>query len=145
MKKLMISMLCVLILGLVHSHTFAADGTIMVNGTITNSTCIVEVSGVGVSGLKNIVVTLTPVLKSNFQYSNSYTGPAVFSLHLKNNAGTAGCDAVTNKALKGLVLETASATDYDPMNKALLVNKAVGVSLTKPIFIYIRTPLALLL
>lgn len=139
MKNLTLSAVSALALGLACTQTFAADGTITVNGVVTDSTCTLTGTGPGGSGTKNIVVTLDTVPNSTFTTANQSAATKSFSLQLKNGAGTGGCDAATNKALKGLFLETAAASDYDATNKTALVNKAVGASTTKPVFIQILT------
>ncbi|MBI0395347.1 fimbrial protein [Acinetobacter bereziniae] len=139
MKSLSLSTVSALVLGLVCTHTFAVDGTITVNGVVTDSTCTLTGSGPGTAGSKNIIVTLDTVPTSTFTTANQSAATKSFDLQLKNGAGTGGCDAATNKALKGLFLETAAAADYDATEKTALVNKSTDASSAKPVFIQILT------
>lgn len=139
MKSLTLSTVSALVLGLACTQTFAVDGTITVNGVVTDSTCTVAGGGAGGAGSKNIVVTLDTVPSSTFTTANQFASPKSFDLELKNGAGTGGCGAATNNALKGVFLETAAAGDYDSGDATALVNKATGASTTNPVFIQIVT------
>lgn len=139
MKISTLSTISGLVLGLACTNTFAVDGTITVNGVVTDSTCTLTGTGPGASGAKNIVVNLDTVPNSTFTTANQSAATKSFDLQIKNGAGTGGCDAATNKALKGLFLETAAAADYDATDKTALVNKAAGASTTNPVFVQILT------
>lgn len=141
MNKLTLPLFSALALSLASSSVFAADGQITINGVVTDETCTLTGTGPGTSGSAgNLTLTLDTVPKSTFTAPNSFAARKSFSLQLKNAAGTAGCDAATNKSLKGLYLETAApATDLDTANKTLLVNKAAGANATEPAFVQILT------
>ncbi|MDN5695506.1 fimbrial protein [Acinetobacter sp. ULE_I001] len=141
MKKLTLPALGTLALSLACSSVFAADGTITINGMITDETCTLAGSGSGVNGSQNLVLTLDTVLKSTFTATNMTAARKNFSLQLKNAAGTGNCDASTNKALKGLYLSPISTADLDTTDKTLLVNKATegGASIANPVYIQILT------
>lgn len=138
MKKLTLSALSILSLSLACSSAFAVDGTITVNGVVTDETCTLTGGGSGAAGSTNIVLTLNTVPKSTFTAANSIASTKDFRLELKNAAGTGGCDAATNASLKGLFL-TAAAADLDATDKTLLVNQDAGASATNPAFIQILT------
>ncbi|MFW1942616.1 fimbrial protein [Acinetobacter guillouiae] len=141
MKKLTLPILSALALGLASSSVFAVDGQITINGVVTDETCTLTGDGPGASGSKNLILTLDTVPKSTFTAPNAVAAKKSFSLQLKNAAGTGGCGAATNKALKGLYLKTAApADDLDTTNKTLLVNKAVDpATVTNPAFVQILT------
>ncbi|WP_287906651.1 fimbrial protein [Acinetobacter sp.] len=138
MKILTLSALSTLVLGLACTQTYAVDGTITVNGVVTDSTCTVAGGGTGGAGNKDIIVTLDTVPSSTLTTANKFASPKSFDLELKNAAG-GSCGAATNKALKGVLLGTAVAGDYDSDDKTALVNKAAGASTTNPVFIQIVT------
>ena len=140
MKKLTLSALSAVTLSLACTSVFAIDGTITINGVVTDETCTLTGDGPGASGLKNLTLTLDTVPKSTFTAPNSVAANKTFTLQLKNAAGTEGCGAATNKALKGLYLNTANPADnLDTANKTLLVNKAAGAVAAEPAFIQILT------
>ncbi|MFW2105987.1 fimbrial protein [Acinetobacter guillouiae] len=127
MKKLTLSTLSAVTLSLACTSVFA-NGTITINGVVTDETCTLTGDGPGASGSKALTLTLDTVPKSTFTAPNSVAAIKSFSLQLKNAAGTAGCDAATNKALKGLYLSPLNPGDLDTANKTLLVNKAGGTT-----------------
>lgn len=139
MKNLTLSALGALSLTLACSNVFAVDGTITINGVVTDETCTLEGSGGGASGARNLTLNLDSVKKSAFSDTTKTAGQKSFSLQLKNAAGTAGCDAATNLSLKGLFLSAINATDLDTTDKTLLVNKVSDASTTNPVFIQILT------
>ncbi|MCT9977886.1 hypothetical protein M2R48_06055 [Acinetobacter sp. I-MWF] len=139
MKKLTLSALSAVTLSLACASVFAADGTITINGVVTDETCTLTGTGPGASGSKNLILTLDTVPKSTFTAANKVAAKKSFSLELKNAGGTAGCDAATNKALKGLYLSAIAAADLDTTDKTLLVNKAPGASTVNPAFIQVLT------
>lgn len=128
MKKLTLPILSALALGLASSSVFAIDGTITINGVVTDETCTLTGDGPGAAGSKALTLTLDTVPKSAFTAPNAVAANKSFTLQLKNAAGTAGCDAATNKALKGLYLSALNPGDLDATNKTLLVNKAGGTT-----------------
>ncbi|WP_314340899.1 hypothetical protein [Acinetobacter guillouiae] len=128
MKKLTLSALSAVTLSLACTSVFAIDGTITINGVVTDETCTLTGDGPGASGLKNLTLTLDTVPKSTFTAPDSVAAKKTFSLQLKNAAGTEGCGAATNKALKGLYLSALNPGDLDATNKTLLVNKAEGIT-----------------
>ena len=77
--------------------------------------------------------------KSAFTAPNAVAAKKSFNLQLKNAQGTGGCDAATNKSLKGLYLSPLAAADLDATDKTLLVNKAAGASTAEPAFVQILT------
>ncbi|WP_151803331.1 fimbrial protein [Acinetobacter guillouiae] len=139
MKKLTLSALSAVTLSLACTSVFAIDGTITINGVVTDETCTLTGDGPGASGLKNLTLTLDTVPKSTFTAPNSVAAKKSFNLQLKNAAGTEGCGAATNKALKGLYLSPLAADNLDATNKTLLVNKATGAIAANPVFIQILT------
>ena len=134
MNKLTLPTFSTLLLTLVCTNVFAADGTITVKGVITDGTCILQGSGSGVSGNKDLTITLPTVSKSKF---NTVSGR--IEMELKDATGIGFCDAATSYAFRGVHLSAISPTDLDAENKTLLVNKAADVSIKNPIFIQIRT------
>ena len=139
MKKLTLSALSAVTLSLACTSVFAVDGTITINGVVTDETCTLTGTGPGAAGSKNLTLTLDTVPKSTFTAPNSVAATKSFSLQLKNAACTGGCDAATNKALKGLYLSPLAAGDVDATDKTLLVNKAAGASIAEPVFIQLLT------
>ncbi|MFW1744731.1 fimbrial protein [Acinetobacter guillouiae] len=139
MKKLTLSALSAVTLSLACTSVFAVDGTITINGVVTDETCTLTGTGPGAAGSKNLTLTLDTVPKSTFTAANKVAAKKSFSLELKNANGTAGCDAATNKALKGLYLSAIAAADLDAADKTLLVNKAAGASAANPAFIQLLT------
>lgn len=139
MKKLTLPLFSALALGLASSSVFAADGTITINGVVTDETCTLTGDGPGAAGSKALTLTLDTVPKSTFTAANKVAAKKSFSLQLKNAQGTGGCDAATNKSLKGLYLSALAAADLDATDKTLLVNKAAGASTAEPAFVQILT------
>lgn len=140
MKKLTLSALSAVTLSLACTSVFAADGTITINGVVTDETCTLTGTGPGATGSKDLILTLDTVPKSTFTSTNKVAATKSFSLQLKNAAGTAGCDAATNKSLKGLYLSAVAAGDLDATDKTLLVNKAVNsTTIANPVFIQLLT------
>ena len=140
MKKLTLPILSALALGLASSSVFAIDGTITINGVVTDETCTLTGDGPGAAGSKALTLTLDTVPKSAFNAPNAFAAKKSFNLQLKNAQGTGGCDAATNKSLKGLYLSPLAAADLDATNKTLLVNKAVNpATVTNPAFVQILT------
>ncbi len=133
MQKLTLATLSTLALSLSCTSVFAVDGTITVNGVITDGTCILQGSS-GVSGNKDLTVTMPTVSKSNIGGASTK-----IVMELRNADGTGACDAATSYALKGIHLSAISPTDLDVDDKTLLVNKAADVSIKNPIFIQINT------
>jgi len=134
MQKLTLATLSALALSLTCSRVFAVDGTITVNGVVTDGTCILHSAGGDASGTKDLTLTLPTVPKSKFNTMSVY-----FMMELRNADGTGVCDAATSYALKGIHLSAISPTDLDVDDKTLLVNKAADVSIKNPIFIQIET------
>ncbi|MGO3386001.1 MAG: fimbrial protein [Acinetobacter guillouiae] len=137
MKKLSLAAFSALALSLTCSSVFAVDGTITVNGVVTDQTCIL-VGNVDrpdyITGLKDITVRLPTVPKSSFALVH-----AGFSMELTNAKGTGHCDAATSKVFQGIHLSAISATDLDASDKTLLVNKATDASTINPVFINFYT------
>ena len=142
MKKLTLPTLSTLILTLVCTNVFAVDGTITVNGVITDQTCTLQGDGGYAIGSKDIVFPLGIVPKSWFTPTLPVPMRYGFTLQLTNAAGTAHCDVATSKAFQGIHLSTISPDDLDETDKTLLVNKASGVgsaSSKNPVFIRLFT------
>jgi hypothetical protein len=132
MKKLTLATLSTLALTLPYTNVFALDGTITVNGVVTDQTCTLQSGGSLVSGLKDITVKLPTMPKSMYQFA---TVPMV--LNLRNATGTGPCDAATMKAFKGIHLSVSSPDeDLDATDKRLLVNKSTSASARNPVFVY---------
>ncbi|MDN5489905.1 MAG: type 1 fimbrial protein [Acinetobacter sp.] len=135
MNKLTLPTFSTLLLTLACTNVFAVDGTIRVNGVITDGTCILQGSS-EVSGNKDLTVTMPTVSKSNIGGASRK-----IVMELRNADGTGACDATTSSALQGIHL-SASPTDLASYDKTLLLNKATGVggaSTANPIFIRIET------
>ena len=142
MKKLTLPTLSTLILTLVCTNVFAVDGTITVNGVITDQTCTLQADGGYATGLKDIVYPLGIVPKSWFTPTLPVPMRYGLTLQLTNATGTAHCDAATSKAFQGIHLSTISPDDLDTTDKTLLVNKAKGAggaSARHPIFLQMQT------
>jgi type 1 fimbria pilin len=141
MKKLSLATLSTLALTLPCTSVFAVDGTITVNGVVTDQTCTLQGGGAA-TGLKDLTINLPAVPKSMFN-ANFEIGSTNIRLYLSNAEGTGDCDAATSKAFKGIHLSVTSPTnDLDATDKTLLVNRAIGkggASATNPIFIRIYT------
>jgi len=133
MQKLTLATLSILALALACTNAFALDGTLTVNGVITDGTCTL---GGFATGVKDITVNLGAISQSEFTPTHPkperYIG---VTLSLVNATGTADCDAVTSKAFKGIHLSVTSPDeDLDATDKTLLVNKASGASAKNPVF-----------
>jgi major type 1 subunit fimbrin (pilin) len=141
MKKLTLATLSTLALTLPCTNVFAVDGTLTVNGVVTDQTCTLQASGSDyATGLKDITVDMGAWPKSWFTPTNQSSWEFIINLYIKNADGTANCDAATIGALKGIHLSAISpASDLDATDKTLLVNKASGASSTNPIFIRFKT------
>ncbi|WP_224965536.1 fimbrial protein [Acinetobacter guillouiae] len=138
MNKLTLPIWSVLALTLTCSSAFAVDGTIRVNGVITDGTCILQGEGT-TTGLKDLTLTLPTVPKSIFD-SLFEVGSTDLRLYLSNAEGTGRCDAVTTQAFKGIHLGvTSPAEDLHETYTNLLVNKASDASNKNPIFIRFYT------
>ena len=141
MKKLTLATLSTLAFTLASTSVFALDGTITVNGVVTDQTCVLQAAPVGdnaTSGLKDLTVSMFSIPKSSFT-TNPMSGGHSMLLFLKNAEGTANCDVATTQAFKGIHLSvTSPTTDLDETDKTLLVNKitaADGVPTKNPVFI----------
>lgn len=66
------------------ASAFAVDGTIKINGLITNTTCSVSVNG----GNNNATVTLPTVSASSLAVAGATTGTTPFTISLSKCAGT---------------------------------------------------------
>ena len=140
MKKLTLATLSTLAFTLASTNVFAVDGTLTVNGVVTDQTCVIEAShslSNFASGFKDITVNLPAVPKSRF-ISNSYPMYEFVRLYLKNATNTGPCDAATTQAFKGIHLSAISPDHLDTANKTLLVNQAEGASAKNPVFIQIH-------
>ncbi|ENU56992.1 AcuA [Acinetobacter guillouiae MSP4-18] len=136
MKKLTLATLSTLALTLPCTNVFALDGTLTVNGVVTDQTCTLQ-GYREASGTKDITVNIPAVSKSSFIF-NRAPGFVVIQVFLKNAEGTANCDAATVKAFKGIHLSAISPDHLDTADKTLLVNQASGASTKNPVFIGIR-------
>ena len=142
MNKLTLATFSTLLLTLVCTNVFAVDGTITVNGVVTDQTCTLQGDGGYITGLKDIVYPLGIVPKSWFTPTLPVPMRYGLTLQLTNATGTAHCDVATSKALKGIHLSTISPDDLDITDKTLLVNKAKGAggaSAKNPVFIQMQT------
>jgi major type 1 subunit fimbrin (pilin) len=139
MKKCTLPILGALALSLACSSVFAVDGTITINGVITDGTCTLQGGGRLTSGLKDITIDAGPIPKSSIPPPSEVPLITNFQISLRNATGTGPCDEATSQAFKGIHLSVSSpATDLDTEDKTLLVNKAIGAggaSTTNPIFI----------
>ncbi|UOH17279.1 type 1 fimbrial protein [Acinetobacter sp. NyZ410] len=139
MQKLTLATLSALALGLTCSRVFAVDGTITVNGVVTDGTCILHSAGGDASGTKDLTLNLPTVPKSGF-YPNVPLSKKLIYMELLNATGTGVCDVATSRAFKGIHLSVSSPpTDLDTEDKTLLVNKALDASTKNPIFFQITT------
>ncbi|MGE8532697.1 MAG: fimbrial protein [Acinetobacter guillouiae] len=141
MKKLTLATLSTLALTLTCSSVFAVDGTITVNGVVTDGTCTLQKGGGVITGLKNLTVSLPTLPKSTFTPTNPI--PIVrygINMFLTNATGTANCDAATTQAFKGIHLSVSSPNDdLDGTDKTFLVNKLTNAPNINPVFIRIYT------
>ena len=138
MNKLTLATLSTLAFTLASTNVFAVDGTITVNGVVTDQTCTLQSDGrFESSGLKDITVNLRALPKSIFKPEVTMTWGV--DLYLKNATGTGPCDAATTQAFKGIHLSVTSPDHLDATDKTLLVNQAEGASATNPIFIQLLT------
>ncbi|MFW1853548.1 fimbrial protein [Acinetobacter guillouiae] len=141
MKKLTLATLSTLALTLSCTNVFAVDGTLTVNGAVTDQTCILQaqpLASVGVGGVKDITVNFPALPKSRF-IPNQAVWWVNFYLFLKNATGTGPCDAATSKAFKGIHLSAISPDHLDTADKTLLVNQAEGASAKNPVFLQVLT------
>ena len=138
MKRLSLNVMGVLALSLVCSSVFAVDGKITVNGAVVDQTCTLQAYNGMVSGTKDLTIHLLDVSQSRFDPNTPQQMGAYFFAKLTNSAG-GNCDAATTKAFKGIHLSPILATDLDETDKTLLVNKAIGASVTNPVFIRLIT------
>ncbi|MFW2174588.1 fimbrial protein [Acinetobacter guillouiae] len=140
MEKLTLPVLGALALSLLCTQVFAVDGTITVNGVVTDQTCTLE-GYVYATGLKDIKANLGAIPKSTFKLGEptiaGYT--TYIPMRLRNATGTDNCDLVTSQAFQGIHLSVTLATDLDTTDKTLLVNKAPDASKTNPVFVRIST------
>ncbi len=139
MKKLSLATLSTLAFTLSCTNVFALDGTITVNGVVTDQTCTLQASGGFGTGLKDITVILPTISKSKFTPASPAPISLGVSLYLKNASGTAPCDAATTKAFKGIHLSAISPDHLDTADKTLLVNQASGASAKNPVFLTFLT------
>ena len=142
MKKLTLATLSTLALTLSCTNVFAVDGTLTVNGVVTDQTCVLLANGIGIgggqaSGLKDITINFPAMRKSLFIVPNQWQGIVNFNLYLRNATGTGPCDAATTKAFKGIHLSVTSPDHLHATDKTLLVNQASGASAANPIFMQI--------
>ncbi len=142
MKKLSLVTLSTLVFTLACTNVFAVDGTITVNGVVTDQTCVLQaqpLASVGVGGVKDITVNFPALPKSRF-IPNQAVWWVNFYLFLKNATATGPCDAATTQAFKGIHLSVTSPNeDLDATDKTLLVNKATGASAKNPVFLQVLT------
>ncbi|BAP37911.1 putative thin pilus major protein AcuA [Acinetobacter guillouiae] len=138
MQKLTLAILSALALSLTSSSVFAVDGTITVNGVVTDGTCILYSAGGDASGTKDLTLNLPTVPKSEF-YPYVPLRKKLIYMELMNATGTGVCDVATSRAFKGIHLSVISPDHLDATDKTLLVNKASDASTTNPIFFQITT------
>ena len=147
MKKLTLATLSTLAFTLASTSVFALDGTITVNGVITDGTCTLRGDDNSiVSGLKNLTVSLPTLPKSTFTPSNLIPFFMGFNIALRDATGTDFCDLATSRAFRGIHLSAVSPDHLDTTDKTLLVNKAEGAggaSSINPVFIQFYTSDAL--
>ncbi len=139
MQKLTLATLSTLALSLSCTGVFAVDGTIKVNGVITDGTCTLQGLYNSSSGLQDITVRLPSVPKSTVKPTYPLSDAIAFTMRVANADGTDFCDAATSKAFKGIHLSAILPADLDDTDKTLLINKATGASKTHPVFIQIHT------
>ena len=142
MKKLTLATLSTLALTLSCTNVFAVDGTLTVNGVVTDQTCVLLANGIGIgggqaSGLKDITINFPAMRKSLFVVPNQWQWIENFNLYLRNATDTGPCDAATTKAFKGIHLSVTSPDHLHATDKTLLVNQAEGASAANPIFMQI--------
>jgi major type 1 subunit fimbrin (pilin) len=138
MKKLTLATLSTLALTLASTNVFAVDGTITVNGVVTDQTCTLRGDDGMANGLKNLTVSLPTLPKSTFTPSNRVPFFMGFNLHLRDATGTDFCDAATRRAFRGIHLSAISPDHLDAEDKTLLVNTS-GVSVANPVFMRFYT------
>ncbi|WP_224963904.1 fimbrial protein [Acinetobacter guillouiae] len=139
MKKCTLPILGALALSLACSSVFATDGTITVNGVVTDQTCTLGPWNGAVNGLKNLTINLSAIPKSLFKPTTSLAHGHTIVMMSLNNAIGGVCDAATSQALKGIHLSAISPDHLDVEDKTLLVNQATGASSTNPVFFQFQT------
>ena len=142
MQKLTLATLSTLAFTLSCTSVFALDGTITVNGAVTDQTCILQ-GDIGSTGaaLKDMILNLPTIPKSRFTPSNPSGGEYIqFGMRLTDATGMGQCDEATTQAFKGIHLSAISPDHLDAADKTLLVNQASGAStITNPVFIRLFT------
>ena len=140
MKKLTLATLSTLALTLSSTSVFALDGTITVNGAITDQTCTLRGDENSIlSGLKDLTVSLPTLPKSTFTPSNRVPFFMGFNIYLRDATGSDFCDIATRRAFRGIHLSAISPAHLDTTDKTLLVNKASGAPVANPVFIQFYT------
>ena len=138
MKKLTLATLSTLAFTLACTNVFAVNGTITVNGVVTDQTCTLRGDDGMANGLKNLTVSLPTLPKSTFTPSNRVPFFMGFNLHLRDATGTDFCEAATRRAFRGIHLSAISPAHLDAEDKTLLVNTS-GASVANPVFIQFYT------
>ncbi|MGR2922319.1 fimbrial protein [Acinetobacter sp. 1125_18A] len=140
MQKLTLATLSTLALTLACTQVFAVDGTITVNGVITDGTCTLRAEENSIlSGLKDLTVSLPTLPKSTFTPSNREPFLMGFNIYLRDATGSDFCDIATRRAFRGIYLSAISPDHLDTTDKTLLLNKASGASVANPVFIQFYT------
>lgn len=88
MKALKKSVMCIslmTVLSCVSNSIFASDGTITINGQITDTTCSISVNG----GSNDATVTLPTISSSTLSEAGETAGATPFRISLSNCSGTA--------------------------------------------------------
>ncbi|MEQ1320459.1 MULTISPECIES: fimbrial protein [Acinetobacter] len=139
MKKLTLATLSTLALTLASTNVFAVDGTLTVNGVITDQTCTLRAEENSIlSGLKDLTVSLPTLPKSTFTPSNREPFIMGFNIYLRDATGSDFCDIATRRAFRGIHLSAISPDHLDTTDKTLLVNTS-GASVANPVFIQFYT------
>lgn len=138
MKKLTLATLSTLAFTLACTNVFAVNGTITVNGVVTDQTCTLRGDDGMANGLKNLTVSLPTLPKSTFTPLNRVPFFMGFNLHLRDATGTDFCEAATRRAFRGIHLSAISPAHLDAEDKTLLVNTS-GASVANPVFIQFYT------
>lgn len=108
------------------SHALAADGTITINGKITDTTCTVSVD----NGSASATVTLPTISATALPSANATAGTTPFNISLKDCSGTAlkastyfEAGAFTDAATGRLNIDTAAGAASNVQVQLLNANR----------------------
>lgn len=124
MRKYALSALAVVFTSVFTASAFAADGTITINGNITDTTCTISVNG----GSNDATVTLPSVPASALSEHSTMAGMTPFSISLSNCSGTSLNTASTSFEPGQYVDTTSGRLNIDTMAEDAATNVQVQLS-----------------